>query len=65
VSVPHGWQFGAPFVPEAKESIAEIVRFITRNVGLQPASQQKGDSNRLSLLTSAEQRAPVKDFPVE
>jgi monoterpene epsilon-lactone hydrolase len=32
--VPHGWQFGAPFVPEAKESIAEIARFITRNGGL-------------------------------
>jgi epsilon-lactone hydrolase len=29
--VPHGWQFGAPFVPEAKESIAEIAQFITRH----------------------------------
>jgi acetyl esterase/lipase len=29
--VPHGWQFGAPFVPEARESIAEIAAFITRN----------------------------------
>jgi monoterpene epsilon-lactone hydrolase len=36
--VPHGWQFGAPFVPEAKESIAEIARFITRSGGLQPPS---------------------------
>ena len=29
--VPHGWQFGAPFVPEAKESINEIARFIMRH----------------------------------
>ena len=29
--VPHGWQFGAPFVPEARESFAEISQFITRH----------------------------------
>lgn len=29
--VPHGWQFGAPFVPEARESLAEISQFITRH----------------------------------
>jgi acetyl esterase/lipase len=29
--VPHGWQFGAPFVPEAKESIAEIAEFVQRH----------------------------------
>lgn len=29
--VPHGWQFGTPFVPEAKESIAEIARFVSRH----------------------------------
>jgi acetyl esterase/lipase len=29
--VPHGWQFGAPFVPEARESLKEIARFITRH----------------------------------
>jgi monoterpene epsilon-lactone hydrolase len=29
--VPHGWQFGAPFVPEAKESIAAIAEFVQRN----------------------------------
>ena len=28
--VPHGWQFGAPFVPEARESVAEIAQFMTR-----------------------------------
>jgi monoterpene epsilon-lactone hydrolase len=26
--VPHGWQFGAPFVPEARESLREVARFI-------------------------------------
>jgi hypothetical protein len=31
--VPHGWQFGAPFVPEAKESIAAIARFVTKRGG--------------------------------
>jgi monoterpene epsilon-lactone hydrolase len=29
--VPHGWQFGTPFVPEARESIAEIAQFINRH----------------------------------
>jgi monoterpene epsilon-lactone hydrolase len=29
--VPHGWQFGAPFVPEARESIAKIAEFIQAN----------------------------------
>lgn len=29
--VPHGWQFGAPFVPEARESVEEIARFISRH----------------------------------
>ena len=29
--VPHGWQFGAPFVPEARESLARIAQFITRH----------------------------------
>jgi epsilon-lactone hydrolase len=28
--VPHGWQFGAPFVPEARESLRQIAHFITR-----------------------------------
>jgi monoterpene epsilon-lactone hydrolase len=27
--VPHGWQFGAPFVPEARESLRQITEFIT------------------------------------
>jgi monoterpene epsilon-lactone hydrolase len=35
--VPHGWQFGAPFLPEAKESFEEIARFITRSGGLSRA----------------------------
>jgi monoterpene epsilon-lactone hydrolase len=26
--VPHGWQFGTPFVPEARESLREIAKFI-------------------------------------
>jgi acetyl esterase/lipase len=30
-AVPHGWQFGAPFVPEAKESVEEIAQFISRH----------------------------------
>jgi monoterpene epsilon-lactone hydrolase len=29
--VPHGWQFGAPFVPEARESLATIAQFISRH----------------------------------
>jgi hypothetical protein len=29
--VPHGWQFGAPFVPEARESLRQIAEFITRS----------------------------------
>lgn len=29
--VPHGWQFGAPFVPEARESMEQIARFIMRH----------------------------------
>jgi epsilon-lactone hydrolase len=29
--VPHGWQFGAPFVPEARESVEEIARFVSRH----------------------------------
>ncbi|HSP45113.1 MAG TPA: alpha/beta hydrolase [Chthoniobacterales bacterium] len=28
--VPHGWQFGGPFVPEARESISKIAEFISR-----------------------------------
>jgi monoterpene epsilon-lactone hydrolase len=36
--VPHGWQFGAPFVPEARESLHQIAHFITRSGGLQPPS---------------------------
>jgi acetyl esterase/lipase len=34
--VPHGWQFGAPFVPEAKESIAAIARFVAKRGGSKP-----------------------------
>lgn len=26
----HGWQFGTPFLPEARQSLAEIVQFINR-----------------------------------
>ena len=29
--VPHGWQFGTPFVPEARESLRELAEFIARN----------------------------------
>jgi acetyl esterase/lipase len=29
--VPHGWQFGAPFVPESRDSIDQIARFIMRH----------------------------------
>lgn len=29
--VPHGWQFGTPLVPEARESLREIAAFIARN----------------------------------
>jgi acetyl esterase/lipase len=29
--VPHGWQFGTPFVPEARESLREIAAFIQTN----------------------------------
>jgi monoterpene epsilon-lactone hydrolase len=37
--VPHGWQFGTPFVPEARESLREIAEFIqTRSGGLKPPS---------------------------
>jgi epsilon-lactone hydrolase len=36
--VSHGWQFGAPFVPEARESLREIAAFITRSGGLKPPS---------------------------
>src|SRR3982074_1839070 len=28
--VPHGWQFGGPFVPEARESLRQIAEFIAR-----------------------------------
>jgi monoterpene epsilon-lactone hydrolase len=35
--VPHGWHFGTPFVPEARESLREIADFIqTRSGGLKP-----------------------------
>ena len=35
--VPHGWQFGSPFVPEARESLREIAEFIqTRSGGWKP-----------------------------
>jgi acetyl esterase/lipase len=29
--VPHGWQFGGPFVPEARASVEEIARFMNRH----------------------------------
>jgi len=29
--VPHGWHFGAPFVPESREALREIAEFIKRN----------------------------------
>lgn len=29
--VPHGWQFGTPFVPEARESLREIAAFIAKS----------------------------------
>jgi monoterpene epsilon-lactone hydrolase len=28
--VPHGWQFGAPFVPEARESLRQVAEFIAK-----------------------------------
>ena len=28
--VPHGWHFGAPFVPESREALREIAGFIAR-----------------------------------
>jgi acetyl esterase/lipase len=34
----HGWHFGAPFVPEAKESLEKITQFIARSGGLKPPS---------------------------
>ena len=37
--VPHVWQFGTPFVPEARESLQEIADFIqTRSGGFKPSS---------------------------
>ncbi|MFZ1220204.1 MAG: alpha/beta hydrolase [Chthoniobacterales bacterium] len=30
-SVPHGWHFGAPFVPETQEALREIAAFIERH----------------------------------
>jgi epsilon-lactone hydrolase len=33
--VSHGWQFGAPFVPEARESLRQIAEFIRKSGGLQ------------------------------
>jgi acetyl esterase/lipase len=29
--VPHGWHYGAPFVPETREALCEIARFVRRN----------------------------------
>ena len=29
-NVPHGWHFGAPFVPESREALREIAQFIAR-----------------------------------
>jgi epsilon-lactone hydrolase len=29
-NVPHGWHFGAPFVPESREALREIAAFIAR-----------------------------------
>ena len=29
-NVPHGWHFGSPFVPETREALAQITRFILR-----------------------------------
>jgi acetyl esterase/lipase len=31
-SVPHGWHFGAPFVPETREALREIAEFVERSV---------------------------------
>ena len=31
--VPHGWHFGAPFVPETREALREIAEFIARRAG--------------------------------
>jgi hypothetical protein len=46
--VPHGWQFGAPFVPEAKESIADrTVRNKARR--LKTAAMRKGRFQIASL----------------
>jgi epsilon-lactone hydrolase len=30
-NVPHGWHYGAPFVPETREALREVARFIERN----------------------------------
>ena len=30
-AVPHGWHFGAPFVPETREALKEIAEFIERH----------------------------------
>jgi monoterpene epsilon-lactone hydrolase len=38
-AVPHGWHFGAPFVPETREALREIAAFIeTRSGDLQSPS---------------------------
>jgi acetyl esterase/lipase len=36
--VPHGWHFGAPFVPESREALREIADFITGNGDLKSPS---------------------------
>jgi acetyl esterase/lipase len=38
--VPHGWHFGTPFVPEARESLREIAAFIARNGAGTPSSRR-------------------------
>jgi hypothetical protein len=40
--VPHGWQFGAPFVPEAKESIARDRTLRNKARRLKTAAMRKG-----------------------
>ena len=32
----HGWHFGAPFVPEARQALNEIAQFMTRSGGSKP-----------------------------
>src|SRR5256714_5674875 len=30
-NVPHGWHYGAPFVPETREALREVAEFVDRN----------------------------------